>query len=203
MRRPAHIKNRRHSAAIPLAVILGITALVITSSPSWAGFSGGRGGSVYWGIPDGYVHVDGGHFGSNRWTLWMKGKRRQRCVELGAANERGILVGGECGPGGPPPDGPWAQELGGGTSGRHAVSLVFQVTVPRVRSLTLLLGPRPLTRTHIQTKLLGRRQARHAHLARDFRYAVAHRQGTLCIKEVTAFDRNRRPIAHIHSPCEL
>lgn len=200
------------SVVIAAAILVLLVGAAISSGASATPGGGaglrvpgptGPGSYKFWGIPRSYVEVDRGKFGQNRWTLRMKGRHKNLCVQLAAANDSGVLGGGVCRGDLLPPLDDWQQVLGGGTAGPGHFSLVFQVTSTRVRSLKLRSGPAPLTWTRVRTRALTRGEAQKAHLPRDFRFAVTDRLGALCVRRAIAFDGAGNKIGNFLRPCEL
>jgi hypothetical protein len=133
----------------------------------------------------------------------MKGSHGQRCYGLAAGNGHGILGGTVCGDPDRPPVEDWSQVLGAGTQGPRGGSLVLQITSRRVHRLRILTGPRPLTWVRANTKTITNKQAREAHLHRNFSFSVIHARGRLCIRQAVAFSGSGRKLGSFRRPCEL
>jgi hypothetical protein len=82
----------------------------------------------------------------------------------------------------------------------------LSISVPQVVSVNLLLAhPGEQRRPNWQRvgmRMLTEKEARRAHLKRDFRYAVLTGVGNLCVKKVRAFDRLGRLLEARSTACE-
>jgi hypothetical protein len=158
----------------------------------------------YWGVGPNYVRVDKGAFDGNCWTLWMKGGHQKRCYNLGIAGDQRIAGARGCDLRARRPRASGWRQVLGATTGRQGGMVVMQITGRQVRYLRTRAGPgRPQRRIHQPTKRISRREARRAHLRRNFRFAVARSPRPLCIRHVVAFDRHRVPIGRFRRPCKL
>jgi hypothetical protein len=54
----------------------------------------------------------------------------------------------------------------------------------------------------VHTRRISRGEARRAKVRRNFRFAVLHSRGTLCVKGVILFDRKGDRIDDRRVPCE-
>ena len=62
---------------------------------------------------------------------------------------------------------------------------------------------RPSEWIHVNNQRMTRREARKAGVKRDFRFAVLHSRGNLCVKEFVLFNKDGDRIDKQRVPCEF
>jgi len=150
------------------------------------------------------VVVAQGRFANHYWSLAVEGRRHRRCYELKLRGNN-VVIGGL----GPcesdrhrPPL--WRQVTG--TSDDHA-TVMLMVTRDRVRSMRLRIGhphtDRSPTWIRVRARRITRHQAHEAGVRRNWRFAVLHSRGTLCVKQGVLFDRKGQRIKKQRVPCEF
>jgi hypothetical protein len=189
--------RRAWSAVLLAAAVLGV---VVSAS---AASDGASGTSTH------YVRVGKGSFAGRSWAVAIAGPDHQRCFELSFHGKFSSSDAGSCqGPPrggrlGPPPI--WSRILGGSDLNDSA-SVQLHMTQTRVRRLKLLVGHPGSgsgpTWVHIRTRRVSPVEARRAHLKDNFRFAVLHGLGALCVKKVVALDRAGRRIRSFGVSCE-
>jgi len=150
-----------------------------------------------------HVTVARGKFANHSWSLAVKGRHRQRCYELSLTGESSSGATGTCRPDRHRP--PLWSRLMGNSDENGTVEL--DITRNRVRSMRLRIGhprsDRPSEWIRVRNHRITRRQADKADVRRDFRFAVLHSRGTLCVKKVVLFNREGDRIDKQRVPCEF
>jgi hypothetical protein len=175
-------------------VLAGIAAVVVAVGAIAAGDS--KGGKN--------VTVARGKFAHRTWSFAVQGRGRQRCYALTLNGPQESSSGGTCGPDRRPPL--WSRVMGASDLNDSA-TIELDVTLNRVRSMRLKIGHpksnRPDEWIHARNERMTRREAQKAGVRRDFRFAVLHSRGTLCVKQVKLFDRHGDRIKKMRVPCEF
>jgi len=88
-----------------------------------------------------------------------------------------------------------------------SATVELDVTRSRVRSMRVKIGHpksnRPDEWIHVRTRRITRHQAHKASVRRNFRFAVFHSRGNLCVKQVILFNREGDRIDKMRVPCEF
>lgn len=150
------------------------------------------------------VRVAQGKFAGRYWSLKVQGRHHRRCYELSLRGKSIVQTGGTCDPGRHRPA-LWSRVMGIGDQNDSA-TVELNVTRTRVRQMRLRIGhprtDRPPRWMRVRTRRITRPEARKAKLRRNFRFAVLHSRGTLCVKRVILFDRKGDRIEDKRVPCE-
>jgi hypothetical protein len=150
------------------------------------------------------VTVARGKFAHRSWSLGVQGQHRQRCYELSLTSRRLSSTGGSCRPVRRPPN--WSRLMGIADQNDSAM-VELDITRKRVRSMRLRIGhphsDRPSRWIRMHTRRMTRHQAHKAGVRRNFRFAVLHSRGLLCVKKVVLFDREDERIEKRRVPCEF
>jgi hypothetical protein len=150
------------------------------------------------------VRVAQGRFAHRTWSLDVEGQRTQRCYELALNSSHESSVTGTCGPDRRPPL--WSRVMGNSDLNDSA-TVELNVTRNRVRSMRLRIGHpktnRPSEWIHVHNQRMTRHEAHRAGVRRDFRFAVLHSRGTLCVKGFVLFNREGDRIEKQRVPCEF
>jgi hypothetical protein len=199
--------NRKTTSLSLVSALLGLLVVAAGSGASAKSLPGPTGPASYkfWGIPRSEVEVDKGKFGNIRWTVRMRATHHRRgiCIWLGVAGPTGVDSGRTCRNDLTPPTDDWLPVLGDSVEVGKPYTATLDFTSTRVRSVKLLIGPKPLIQRRVKTEIPTRSEARRAHLSRDFRFYVIHRRAELCVKHVTAFDQAGMQIDDFRTPCEI
>ena len=150
------------------------------------------------------VRVAHGRFAHRTWSLAVQGQGHHRCFELQLDGPIQSSASGTCGPERRPPL--WSRVMGMSDLNDSA-SVELDVTRNRVRRMRLKIGHpksnRPSEWIHVKNRRITRRQARKAGVDRNFRFAVLHSRGSLCVKAFVLFDREGDRIEKQRVPCEF
>ena len=88
-----------------------------------------------------------------------------------------------------------------------SATVELDVTRNRVRSMRLRIGHPKSDRSsewiRVRNRRITRRQAHKAGVSRNFRFAVLHSRGSLCVKEFVLFNRDGDRIDKQRVPCEF
>jgi hypothetical protein len=149
------------------------------------------------------VQVAAGRFAGRTWSLSLANRHDRRCYDLHISNGQFGSTLRIC-----TPDARvrriW-KPLYDSSDGHSTIGLAL--TSPRVRSVRLLIGHPNSGRhdnwVHKQTRGITKRQVHRAHVKRNFRFVVLHSRGTLCERQVVAFDRKGQRIDKRRVPCEF
>jgi len=80
-------------------------------------------------------------------------------------------------------------------------------TKARVRTTRLRIAHphsgRPAHWTHVRNRRITRHQAHESGVTRDFRFAILHSRGNLCVKRAVLFNRDGDRIDKRRVPCEF
>jgi hypothetical protein len=152
-----------------------------------------------------YVQVAHGQFAGRTWALKIGGRHGQRCYELslqGHSGENGVAT---CGPDRRPSD-DWARLIGVSDLNDSA-TVELTIATKRVRTMRLRVRhPHSGIKAgwiHAKTHLMHAGEAREANVKRNFRFAVIHSRGNLCVTKVVLFDSAGDRIDHFAVPCEF
>jgi hypothetical protein len=155
------------------------------------------------GGTSGKVTVARGTFPQHSWSLAVQGRRHQRCYELFLRGETSAGATGTCRSDRHRP--PLWSRLMGNSDENGTVEL--DVTRNRVRSMRMKIGhpksDRPSEWIDVRNHRITRRQAHKAGVRRNFRFAVLHSRGNLCVKEFVLFNREGDRIKKQRVPCEF
>ncbi len=151
------------------------------------------------------VTVDRGRFAHRSWSLAVQGRHRQRCYLLSLKGREVSSGSADCRSGRHRP--PLWSRLVGISDLNDSATIELNVTRTRVRSMRLRIGHpksgRPPEWIHVRTRRITRRQAHKAGVRRNFRFAVLHSRGTLCVKQFVLFNRKGERIKEMRVPCEF
>jgi hypothetical protein len=150
-----------------------------------------------------YVQVAHGQFAGRSWTLAIGGHRWQRCYRLWLQG-RGNGGGSTCRPCRRPPD-DWTRVIGDSDLNDSA-TVELDITRKKVRSMRLRIRhPHSHIKanwSHAKTHRMRPGEAREARVKRNFRFAVLHSRGTLCVTKVVLFGKSGARIDSFAVPCE-
>jgi hypothetical protein len=150
------------------------------------------------------VTVAHGKFAHRTWSLGVQGSHHQRCYALTLEGRQESGGGATCDPDRRPPL--WSRVVGVSDLNDTA-TVELNVTRNRVRSMRLRIGhpksDRPSEWIHVDNERMSRREARKAGVKRDFRFAVLHSRGNLCVKGFVLFDKDGDRISKQRVPCEF
>jgi hypothetical protein len=177
------------------SIVVWITAVVVIAlaAQSQAGD----------GVTGRKVTVARGKFAHHTWSLAVKGRHHLRWyyLTLNGPSASGSSATRRSDRRRPPL---WSR-LMGDADGDGAIEL--DVTRNRVRSMRLEIGHpksnRPDEWIHVKTRRITRHQAHEASVRRNFRFAVLHSRGNLCVKRVILFNRDGDRIDEMRVPCEF
>ncbi len=144
-----------------------------------------------------------GSFAHHTWSFAVRGQHHHDCYILWLAGD-GVAGGGAtC-----EPDRqrqPLFRPLTSSSDDKATVEVV--ATRNRVRSMRLRIGhprsSRPAEWIRVRNKRMTRRQAHKSGVARDFRFAVLHSRGNLCVKQFVLFNSDGDRIEKQRVPCEF
>jgi hypothetical protein len=149
------------------------------------------------------VIVARGEFANHTWSLAVQGRHRQRCYELELNGPSSSGATGTCRSDRHRP--PLWSRLMGNSDENGTVEL--DITRNRVRSMRLRIGHprsnRPSEWIHAKNRRITRRQAEKAGVRRNFRFAVLHSRGNLCVKQFVLFNKDGDRIDKQRVPCEF
>jgi len=149
------------------------------------------------------VTVARGKVAHRAWSLAVQGRHHRRCYTLAMNGRSAGSAITACRSDRHRP--PLWNRLGGITSGKASVEL--DITRTRVRSMRVRIGhPRtnqPSEWIHVRPRRVTRSDADKANVRRNFRFAVLHTRGTLCVKQVILFNRKHHRIDRRRVPCEF
>jgi hypothetical protein len=178
----------------PLILAIGVIAAILAGQ-AMAGDSGN--GQK--------VTVDRGRFAHRSWSLAVQGRHRQRCyfLSLKGREQSGGTATCQSDRRRPPL---WSR-LVGISDLNDSATVELNVTRTRVRSMRLRIGhprsDRPSEWIHVRTRRITRRQAHKAGVRRNFRFAVLHSRGNLCVKGFALFNKDSDRIEKQRVPCEF
>jgi hypothetical protein len=151
------------------------------------------------------VTVATGKFAHRSWSLAVQGQHHQRCYELSLEGRSSASTSATCRSDRRRP--PKWTRLMGISDQNDSATVELDVTQKRVRSMRLRIGhprsDRPSEWIHVRNRRITRPQAHKASVKRDFRFAVLHSRGTLCVKKVILFNRQDDRIYKLRVPCEF
>jgi hypothetical protein len=181
-----------HKRALIFVWGLAIVGLVVAG----VAFAGGSGGQR--------VKIAQGRFAHRYWALKVEGRHHQRCYYLSLRGRAVAQSGGTCRTDRHRP-GLWRQVVGIDDNNDSA-SVMLTVTRIRVHSMRLRIGHprtnRPSEWIHVRNRRITPREADEANVRRNWRFAVLHSRGTLCVKRVILFNRDGARIDDQRVPCE-
>lgn len=153
-------------------------------------------------LPKRFVPVDSGRISGTVWELAMGATGKERCYRLTMDGRGGWSQAKTCDQGIPQWH-LWELEFGF-SEGAAAASV--SISAPQVHRVNLLManpgtGRRPNWH-EFPMRILTERQARRAHLKRDFRYAVLTGVGDFCVKKVRAFGSRGQLLEKRNTVCE-
>jgi hypothetical protein len=162
-------------------------------------------GAIAAGAPKGQqVTVAHGKFAHRTWSLGVQRYQHQRCYALTLESSHESGAAGGCDPDRRPPL--WSRVMGVSDLNDTA-TVELNVTRNRVRSMRLRIGHpksnRPSEWIHVHNQRMTRRQAHKVGLKRNFRFAVVHSRGNLCVKEFVLFNSDGDRIEKQRVPCEF
>lgn len=149
-----------------------------------------------------YVQAAHGEFAGRSWKLAIGGHHRQRCYLLSLSGRVNGGVG-TCRGDRRPRD--WSRLIGVSDLNDSA-TVELNVTTKRVRRMRLRVRhPRSNIKANwisTRTHRLSAKKAREAHVKRNFRFAVLHSRGSLCVAKVVLFDKAGGKLDGFAVPCE-
>src|SRR3954447_6543042 len=150
------------------------------------------------------VTIASGKFADRSWSLAVKGRHHRPCYYL-SLRGRATADTATCGPNQRRPP-IWDRPVGISDQNDSA-TVELNVTQKRVRTMRLRIGhphtDRPSEWIRVRNHRITRHQARKANVRRNFRFAVLHSRGTLCVKKVVLFNREGDRIDKQQVPCEF
>lgn len=172
-----------------------VAAFVILACPVLAGvISQGR-----------QVTLARGKFAHRSWSLVVKGRHHQSCYELDLTGRESATGAATCSSDRNRP--PKWSRLVGVSDLNDSATVELNVTQERVRSMRLRIGHpksnRPSEWIRVHNRRITRRQAHKAGVTRNFRFAVLHSRGNLCVKEFVLFNRKGDRLDKQRVPCEF
>jgi hypothetical protein len=151
------------------------------------------------------VRVAQGRVAHHYWALKVQGRHQRRCYELSLRSKSVVNAVGTCTSDRHRP--PMWRRLVGATGGNNAATVELNITRTRVRKMRVRIGhpntDRPPNWIRVHNRRITRREARKASVRRNFRFAVLHSRGTLCVKRVILFNREGHRIDDQRVPCEF
>jgi hypothetical protein len=151
-----------------------------------------------------YVHVAHGQFAGRFWSLAIAGRQGRRCYRLTLHSTSVQGIGVTCRADRRPPY-DWTR-LEGISDLNGSATVELDVTKKRVHSMRLRIRhPRSGIKAgwvRVATHRLTFAEAREAHVKRNFRFAVLHSRGNLCVTKVVLFDGSGDLIDRSSVPCE-
>jgi hypothetical protein len=190
----ARIRSRRGMPQRTLTIVCAsvVSVLVVVGVAIAGGAASGQ-----------QVRVAQGRFSHHRWALKVQGRHDRRCYELWLRGKSVADAVGTCRPDKHRPP-LWSRLVG--ITDDSSASVELNVTRTRVRAMRLRVGHpnsgRPPRWMPVHTRRISRSDARKAKIRRNFRFAVLHSRGRLCVKRVILFDRNGDRIDDRRVPCE-
>jgi hypothetical protein len=150
------------------------------------------------------VRVAQGTFAHRYWSLKVEGRHHRRCYDLRLRGRTVAQSGRTCVSERYRPR-LWRRAMGIGDNNDSA-TVELDITRNRVRHMRLRIGHprtnRPPEWIHVRNRRITPREADQANVRRDWRFAVLHSRGTLCVKRVILFNRNDHRIRDLRVPCE-